>query len=876
MHWGQIRSYLAASVDAAAGSKWQYGLNFAGLVVAFGFFTLASAYVYYETHYENWVPGYERTYRLEKLAGEGEKQRITSVLFRTPALYLRENDARVEDVLDIIISKNASFAYAGKTVFGNSANASSGIISFLGLQITEGTAVPCAKGTDCILLSQALSRKLFGEQSPIGKTLQQKHSPPTVIGVYRGLPTNSHFDFDSIAFNDKTNVGSLFGISNIYVKLKQPTKQRLNVFPQAGQYVAKKYRELVLSWNLQDPLTKAFTYNIIPISEVHFAKHTDRTWSNSFASAKPPDDIEQTMRISAVAVLILGLAAFNFSGLLLSLSSSRLQEMALRKLSGTSNLTLAGMVVTETALLVLLAVAVGIGAAYLFAPIATAFFGVSFSLVEVLSSGLVGWLALAVLLLVFITAALPVLSIYKLKPAAVFMGVAGNIARNSVALFGFVTLQFILTILVLIAAFAIVAQYQKSSERPFHFNTKNIIAVDLRSDVISPEKRTFIDTVTAHPSIGRSVLSSGVPILSGDKIDSPAERKKEAVRAATVHFQAVDKTFFALYRVDAVAGRLFEKTSSIVAQARINEYYAYGKKYEAFRAKNRQRQENGEQLSKEEYERLEPKRPFMNADGKPDWTQGAIMPAVIDLASLKILGFNSPEDALGETIALADHHPSETGRFTIIGVIRSLDHDWNVRSPKKPTVYVTTPWSFAEQGGYASFEWLGSDRAGMMAHLQEAWQKYWPGHLIKATWIEADITAKLAPERKRMQMFIGLAGLVLVISMLGLNYAVQFTARAMRAEMTVRKVFGTAPTAIIGRIFWTFAKPLLVANLIAWPIAWYLLNQWLQNYADRIDISPLFFLGAGAVSLLAMVVVVGSEAWHMATSSPADDLAEAT
>jgi len=106
------------------------------------------------------------------------------------------------------------------------------------------------------------------------------------------------------------------------------------------------------------------------------------------------------------------------------------------------------------------------------------------------------------------------------------------------------------------------------------------------------------------------------------------------------------------------------------------------------------------------------------------------------------------------------------------------------------------------------------------------------------------------------------------IACLGLFGLAAFTAERRTREIGVRKVFGASTSDIVRLLLWQFSIPVLVANLIAWPIAWYYLQNWLQNFAYRIPLSPLFFLSAGFAALLIAWATVFSHARRVAAANP--------
>lgn len=110
--------------------------------------------------------------------------------------------------------------------------------------------------------------------------------------------------------------------------------------------------------------------------------------------------------------------------------------------------------------------------------------------------------------------------------------------------------------------------------------------------------------------------------------------------------------------------------------------------------------------------------------------------------------------------------------------------------------------------------------------------------------------------------------LAVIVSCLGLLGLAAFTADRSTKEIGIRKTFGASVPQIIRRMAWQFSKPVLVANLIAWPAAWYFLSGWLEDYAYRIDLSPVYFALAGGGALAIAWLTVAAHTARVARSNP--------
>jgi putative ABC transport system permease protein len=117
-------------------------------------------------------------------------------------------------------------------------------------------------------------------------------------------------------------------------------------------------------------------------------------------------------------------------------------------------------------------------------------------------------------------------------------------------------------------------------------------------------------------------------------------------------------------------------------------------------------------------------------------------------------------------------------------------------------------------------------------------------------------------------VFNAFATLAIFIACMGLYGLASFNAERRRKEVGVRKVMGSSVWGIVMLLTNDFSKLVLVANIIAWPVAWYAMNRWLQTFAYRIDLTPFIFIGSGVIALAIAWVTVGGTAAKAASQKP--------
>lgn len=130
------------------------------------------------------------------------------------------------------------------------------------------------------------------------------------------------------------------------------------------------------------------------------------------------------------------------------------------------------------------------------------------------------------------------------------------------------------------------------------------------------------------------------------------------------------------------------------------------------------------------------------------------------------------------------------------------------------------------------------------------------------------IAAQYNEERVQATVFAAFSGLAILVACLGLYGLSGFAARRRTKEIGLRKVFGATVAQIVALLVWQFSRPVMIANLVAWPIAWWLLRGWLDGFEQRVDLSPAYFVVAGLTALIIAWVTVAGHAASTAMAPP--------
>ena len=132
-----------------------------------------------------------------------------------------------------------------------------------------------------------------------------------------------------------------------------------------------------------------------------------------------------------------------------------------------------------------------------------------------------------------------------------------------------------------------------------------------------------------------------------------------------------------------------------------------------------------------------------------------------------------------------------------------------------------------------------------LSFIDRAWHEFAPTKATTHFFLSDDLSKQYEADERQGDMFGVFVGIAIFIACLGLFGLAAFTAGRRTREIGIRKAFGANTRDVVFLLLWQFSIPVLIANAIAWPVAWYYLHGWLQGFAYRITLSPLYFLGAG-------------------------------
>jgi putative ABC transport system permease protein len=220
------------------------------------------------------------------------------------------------------------------------------------------------------------------------------------------------------------------------------------------------------------------------------------------------------------------------------------------------------------------------------------------------------------------------------------------------------------------------------------------------------------------------------------------------------------------------------------------------------------------------------------------------------------LGF-TPQQAIGQAVSFNNYS------VNIVGVLADAKFQ-GAREPIKPTTYVYDPKSNAEVSVRLRPDMIPQT----LNFIDKAWHTFAPIAAVNRHFLDDSFGKLYQDDERQGQMFGMFVGIAIFIACMGLFGLAAFTAGRRTKEIGIRKVFGGRTRDVVLLLLWQFSVPALIANLIAWPLAWYYLDDLLKGFAYRIFLSPLYFVAAGVVALLIAWITVLAHALRVARATP--------
>jgi putative ABC transport system permease protein len=250
----------------------------------------------------------------------------------------------------------------------------------------------------------------------------------------------------------------------------------------------------------------------------------------------------------------------------------------------------------------------------------------------------------------------------------------------------------------------------------------------------------------------------------------------------------------------------------------------------------------------------------------PPGGEEAVSRVVINEAAVRAFGFASPSAAIGQVLAIPASSPGDDTGAQVVAVVPDFAFH-SVETAIEPTLYLPgTPAGW--DSGLVSIKLAGRDVPETLSRIDRLWRATDNEGPIQRAFVSEHIEQLYRSLERNAQLFAVFSGLAIFLACLGLVGLSLSAAQRRTKEIGIRKALGASTGQILVLLLWQLSRPVLLANLIAWPVAWWLMRRWLNGFAERIPLQPWLFPAAGLIALALALLSVGTLAYLVARQKP--------
>jgi len=239
---------------------------------------------------------------------------------------------------------------------------------------------------------------------------------------------------------------------------------------------------------------------------------------------------------------------------------------------------------------------------------------------------------------------------------------------------------------------------------------------------------------------------------------------------------------------------------------------------------------------------------------------------ILNESAVKTLGFKAPLKETLYHMNYTDNGSIEAIAYRVVGVVKDFNFS-SMRQHVAPLII-----KLGDNWGAISVRINAKNIPSLIGAIQDKWQKMAPGQPFSYSFMDADFNNIYTAERQTGKLFIIFAVFAIFIGCLGLFGLVTYAAEQRTKEIGVRKVLGASVRNIVSMLSKDLAKLVAIAFVVAVPLGWYVMHQWLQDFAYRIDIHWWVFAVAGILAMLIALVTISIQAVKAAISNPVNSL----
>jgi len=774
-------------------------INLFGLTVGLTCCLLIATYIVNELSYDRYNKNAENAYRLTRSFNNAAGVVSLNLSTVSPPFgyYFPTDFPEIKKMTLLLNNGTTPLKYKEKLISeSNVYFADEHLFDVFTLKVLAGDPKTALREPFSVMLSEEMVKKYFGNEDPMNKVLRANNQfDIKVTGIYEGFPANSHLHPGVLVSFNTLKDSAVYGAENLRTNWGNNSFFTFLLLPE--HYDIK--RMIARFPAFVDRRMDHKDYNgDLPskYTKLGLQKLTDiHLYSHTDYEAEPNGDITRVYIFSIIGLFILLIACINYMNLSTARSALRAREIGIRKVIGARKKEIIAQFLSESVLISWAAIVISFIFLYFSLPWLNSLSGQELSIRVLMKWQILVPIILTPFVVGILSGIYPALFMSSFQPVKTLKGLL-KVGSGNISFRKFlVVAQFSISIVLIITTIIVFQQLRYMQKTSLGYDKEHLISLPYSNSINTPYE-SFRNELLQNPEIRGVARSSRIP--TGRLLDDMGASAYvgDSLRPITTDIKFLATDYD------------FIPTYAIHVVAGRNFSRAFGTDTSNF---------------------------------------------VLNEAAVQAIGWKSSADAVGKNF--------KYGQFKgkVLGVVSDF-HFESLRQKIVPIILVNTPVSPTDSYfNTLSVKITGNHVTGALATLEKTWRKYMPEIPFRYTFLDESYTKLYESEQRQGTIFTVFACIAIFIACLGLFGLSAFTISQRVKEIGVRIVLGAKVNSIVVLLSGDFLKLVLIASVIAFPIAWYAMAHWLQDFAYRIDIQWWVFVLS---AILALIVALGTVSFH--------------
>jgi putative ABC transport system permease protein len=808
-----LKNYFKIAFRNLTKYKFISFVNLFGLTVGMTCCLVILTYILNETSYDRQNPKANRIYRVTRSFNNQDGVISLHLGAIAPPFgpLLQHDFPDIQKITRVLPNGSSAMQY-GEKIFNeqNIFFADENLFDVLNVKVLRGNPQTALKEPFSVMLTPDLAKKYFGDSDPIDKMVRMDNQyNMKVTGIYEPLPTASHLHPDILLSFNTLKDSSVYGEKNLLTNFGNNAFYTYLLLPENYPAQSLEARFPSLLDKSMHPAGAPGDFKSSKYTRLYLQKLTDiHLRSHLDEEIEENGSITRVYVFGAIALFILLIACINYMNLSTARSALRAREIGIRKVAGAQRREIILQFLSESVIIAFLSILLAIVLAWLILPWLRTITGQTLSLQMLASSKILVPLILSPVIVGCLSGIYPALFMSAFRPATVLKGLFKPGGGSISFRKVLVVAQFSISIILIISTAVVFQQLRYMQNKALGFDKEKIVTLSY-SNALDKAYESFRSDLMQNSSIRDVARSSRIP--SGRLLDEMGASIEAGDSLKPVN---ADIKFVA-------ADYDFVPAYSIPVVAGRNFSRSFTTDTSAF---------------------------------------------LLNVASLQTLGMKSPAEVIGKNF----QYGNVKGK--VIGVFGDFNFESMHQKILPLALIMPTPQAAANSYGRVSVKIRGNNINAALAHIERTWKKHLPETPYEYSFLDEKFDQLYKSEQRQGTLFTAFSGIAIFIACLGLFGLSAFAITQRIKEIGIRKVLGASAGSIVSLLSWDFLKLVAIAALIAFPLAWYAMNRWLQDFAYRIEMHWWLFLLAGVLASVVALATISFLSIRAAVSNPVKSL----